>query len=146
MNKIVIFCLLIIVSLVSLIACDSIQSSDGSNNAEIVGIKLNIYDENDSIVFELSSNLNVDEQNIVLEESKTYIVEIEYMQSGGSVYVGLLSEGIVFEYNEEFLLVEKCSDDEIDTKYYLKMLKASETYTLNVKVDEYMLELNFCFE
>lgn len=151
MKKIVIlaFFLGLCILPLGLTACNSSNSSpttDGDNQAKVSGIKLTVYDENNKVVDTISSVTASDNTKLSFNANKIYIIEVGLVQSGGSANANILSNSILWNYNNEIIAVKKCNDNETDTAYFVECKKINETTNLDVQIDDLSLELDVCFE
>ena len=112
----------------------------------MVGIKLTVYDEDNKVIDTISSVTANEDTKLSFNANKRYIVEVGLVQSGGSAKANILSNAIVWNYNNEVIVVEKCNDNETDTSYFVECKKINETANLDVQVDDFSLGLNVCFE
>lgn len=149
MKKIVILAFLLGLCVLSLglTACgDSSYNPNGSNQTKVVGIKLTVYDEDNKVIDTISSVTANEDTKLSFNANKRYIVEVGLVQSGGSAKANILSNAVVWNYNNEVIVVEKCNDNETDTSYFVECKKINETANLDVQVDDFSLGLNVCFE
>lgn len=129
-----------------LVACDSSPTTNGDNQAKVAGIKLTVYDENNKVIDTISSVTANDNTKLSFNANKRYIVEVGLVQSGGSANANVLSNAIVWNYDNDIIVVEKCNDSETDTSYYVECKKINETTNLDIQIDDFSLGLNVCFE
>lgn len=149
-NKIKKYVLLILLGLCvlsfSLTACNNSQDINGNNQAEVTGIKLAVFDENNKPICTVSSVTANGDEEISLNEGKRYIAQIAFVQSGGSALASFLADAIVWNYDSEVLVIEKCNNDETDASYYIECKKANISTDLNIQVDDFSLKLAICFK
>lgn len=149
MKKIVILSFLLGLCVLSLglTACgDSSYNSNASNQTKVVGIKLTVYNENNEVIDTISSVTTNGNRKLSFNANKRYIVKVGLVQSGGSSNANILSNSIVWNYNDEVIVMKKCNDNETDTSYYIDCKTINETTNLNIQIDDFSLELNVCFE
>lgn len=148
MKKFVILVLLVVLCILplGLTACHSSPTTNGDNQAKVVGIKLTVYNENNEVIDTISSVTTNDNTKLSFNANKRYIVKVGLVQSGGSANANILSNSIVWNYNDEIIVVKKCNDNETDTSYYIDCKTMNETTNLDIQIDDFSLELNVCFE
>ena len=148
MKKFVILTLFLVLCILplGLTTCNSSPTINGENQAKVAGIKLTVYDENTKIIQTISSVTASDNTKLSLNANKRYIIKVGLVQSGGSANANILSDSIVWNYNNEIIAVKKCNDHETDTAYYIECKRINETTNLDIQIDDFYLGLNVCFE
>lgn len=148
MKKFVILVLLVVLCILPLwlTACHSSPTTNGYNQAKVVGIKLTVYNENNEVIDIISSVTTNDNTKLSFNGNKRYIVKVGLVQSGGSAHANILSNAIVWNYNDEIIDVKKCNDNETDTSYYIDCKTMNETTNLDIQIYDFSLELKVCFE
>ena len=111
-------CLTVIIALVLTIVIKNLHDNvrSGTEVGKMIGVRGDIYEYNeDDECADYTRNLTNSQttfaNDYVLEEGKTYILEISARQSGGSIQVGLDSNDITLLYDNDVFNIELISND-----------------------------------
>lgn len=125
-----VICLTVIIALVLTVVIKNLYDDvrSGTEVGTIVGVKGNIYEYDEihecvDYTRKLTNSQTAFANDYVLEVGKTYILEVGARQSGGSIQMGLDSDGITFMYDNDVFNIELISGDEKPVfgvpRYYL---------------------------
>ena len=111
-------CLTVVIALVLTIVIKNLHDNvrSGTEVGKMIGVRGDIYEYNeDDECADYTRNLTNSQttfaNDYVLEEGKTYILEIAAKQSGGSIQVGLDSNDITLLYDNDVFNIELISND-----------------------------------
>ena len=112
-------CLTVIIALVLTIVIKNLHDNvrSGTEVGKMIGVRGVIYEYNEDAecadyTRKLTNSQTTFANDYVLEEGKTYILEIAAKQSGGSIQVGLDSNDITLLYDNDVFNIELISKDE----------------------------------
>ena len=112
-------CLTVVIALVLTIVIKNLHDNvrPGTEVGKMIGVRGDIYEYNEDAecadyTRKLTNSQTTFATDYVLEEGKTYILEIAAKQSGGSIQVGLDSNDITLLYDNDVFNIELISKDE----------------------------------
>ncbi len=134
----------IFVSFLFLIILSLMLTACGSTKAKTYGIVASIGLPEDNDVYGVYNSIHSDtttleENDYVLEESKTYHILVGYSAGGGSQYPVINNpESVVFKYDTDALEIQSVTPNDGEIKHYALVCKKAIRYSaILIELDEY---------